>query len=193
MSKKNATPDIIVVAKKKRHMHLLQKMQQGKALSQNELKELQYYEGPLLPPGIVRTQREVAKALKISNRTIESWVANGMPKTEEGDYDLIEIKAWRDSRNEKKPTSSEKEKSDIEYRKLRNELIKIELKKRRGELIEKDKVIERWLERIKIFKKALLFIPRSCAPLVAGLEAREAEHILKNCVTDILKELSREK
>ncbi|MEK7851170.1 MAG: hypothetical protein AAB275_04745, partial [Deltaproteobacteria bacterium] len=91
---------LVEVAKKKRQIHLLDKLQKGKPLSTAEIRELEQFEGGgALPPGVVRTQGEVASALRVDKRTIERWVSDGMPREPEGDYNLIDIPAWRMVKN----------------------------------------------------------------------------------------------
>jgi len=115
----NKKPNIVEIAKKKRHLYLYEKLHSGTPFTPAELKELERLEAESdLPNGVVDTKEKVAKALNVSVRTVYYWAKEGMPVTPEGHYDLLEIKAWRMTQQSYRDVrDTEKEKWDIEYRK----------------------------------------------------------------------------
>jgi hypothetical protein len=58
----------------------------------------------VLPPGVVASQRELAQAINVSARTIESWrkspFERGMPMREDGTYSIAEVLQWKARRDE---------------------------------------------------------------------------------------------
>lgn len=178
---------LVEVAKKKRQIHLLDKLQKGKPLSTAEIRELEEFEGGTLPPGAVRTQAEVAKALRVDKRTVERWVSDGMPREPEGYYNLIDIQAWRWVKNERGDDPDEKEKTkwDIKYREYKARLAEFELKKAYGQVLSKEVVEAGRVARILAVKSALWALPKVVAPVITTMEPREAEAYLRERVREI--------
>jgi hypothetical protein len=63
-------PNIVEIAKKKRHLYLYEKLHSGTPLTPAELKELEKFEEVDSATGVVDTKEKVAKALKVSVRTV---------------------------------------------------------------------------------------------------------------------------
>jgi hypothetical protein len=80
------------IARKKRYLHLIEKLHSGTALSKQEIKELEDFEAEPLGDAIVKTIEEVAKIMEVNWRTVYRWKRDGMPVTKAGFYDLEEIK-----------------------------------------------------------------------------------------------------
>ncbi len=95
---KDNKTDVVAMAKKKRHIHLLEKLQQNKSISKSEIKELAEYEEGSKSPAVVNSQDQVAKAFKVSARTVPRWIKDGMPVRPDGYYNIIEIQSWRTAR-----------------------------------------------------------------------------------------------
>lgn len=182
--------NILTVAKKKRHMYLLEKLQRGKSLSVSELKELEAFEGKPLLPGVVRTQREVAESFHVSKRAVENWVSDGMPRTEEGYYSLLDIVAWKENKNKKKTDSNEPD-WDADYRKHKAKLAKIEYDKKIGDLISLEDVEAGRVARILAVKQSLLAFPRAVAPILAVMnEPRDIQNYLNNKIREIISQFA---
>jgi hypothetical protein len=110
--------NIMEMAKKKRHIYLLDKLQREGTLSRAELNELAKFE-PGSPPGYVATQEDLANLFKVEPRTIRRWIKAGMPQEENG-YSILAVKQWRDLRN-----SSHVKEETFEFTKseFRNQII----------------------------------------------------------------------
>ncbi len=179
------------IAKKKRQLYLFNKLQSGKPLSVAEIKEIEAFEGLPLPPGCVKTQQEVAQALGVDKRTVERWGSDGMPVTPEGNYDLLDIKAWRMTKQRCKSLGeTEKDKWDIEYRKNKALLIKIEYEKTLGQLLPKDEVMKGRIARIIAVKNAFFALPTRLAPVLAMKEPREIYIILNEAICEIIDDFA---
>ena len=72
------------IARKKRHLHLIEKMHGGAPLTKPEIAELELFEAEPLAPTVVKTIEEVAKVMDVSYRTVQRWKQDGMPTTKDG-------------------------------------------------------------------------------------------------------------
>jgi phage terminase Nu1 subunit (DNA packaging protein) len=186
--------DIIEMAKKRRHLHLVEKLARGKsstpALKKTEIRELEEFEKGPGKPGTVDSQEKVAKAFGVAVRTVERWAREGMPVTSRGEYDLIEIRSWRDFKKQKSTPGSSTKKNleywDGEFREWKAKKMKKEYMELMGQLIPRASV-EKDLIRISLsLKRAFLSLPRTVAPQLAGLDPREIESILSKRVKEII-------
>jgi len=80
--------------------NLQRKLNRSQILTAAEAKRLDEYRikfeiesGVHLPPGIVRTQREVAEHFGCHIQTVKNWCSRGMPRLPDS-YNLDEIKEW---------------------------------------------------------------------------------------------------
>jgi phage terminase Nu1 subunit (DNA packaging protein) len=187
-------PNLIEMAKKRRHLHLIEKLARGKSstptLSKAEINELKKYESDPEFPGIVDSREKVAKVFGVAWRTVERWVKDGMPITPQGDYDLLEIRAWRLIRKQKLKSKSNKKNDaemwDAKYREYKARLAEIAFKKAMGELIPKD-IVERELIQISMgIKRALLALPQQVASQLVGLEARQIDILLTSRIKEAI-------
>jgi len=195
-TKKEQKIKIVEMAKKRRHIHLLEKMQRGKsetpALSKSEINELVQLESDPNSPGVVDSQEKVAKIFGVATRTVERWAKDGMPVTPEGLYDLIEIRAWRTVKNNRKDgkKGNRKDDADARYREAKASLAEIALREKLGELIAKD-IIEKELIQISSgIKRALLGLPKQVAPQLEGLSARQIDALLTTRIKETIQAIS---
>lgn len=184
--------DIVEMAKKKRHIHLLSKMQKNQSLSKGEIEELRKYEKGSPAPGIVDSQEKVAKVFHVSTRQVRYWIKDGMPVLGDDTYDITAIQAWRILKKEKKAAGgkAEPEGWDSKFRKMKALLAEIEYKKQLGELVPRDEVMSGLIQRIIAVKTAFLSLPQTVAPQLIGLEPRQIEIILTEHIGIIIKNFS---
>ena len=90
----NQKPNIVEIAMKKREMHILEKLQKG-SLSRSEIRELAQSQGKALPQNYVTTQEAIAKAFKVTPKTVQRWIRAGAPGQSNSGYDLIAIAKWK--------------------------------------------------------------------------------------------------
>jgi len=178
------------IARKKRYLHLVQKLHEGKALTKPEIAELEEFEAEPLEPTIVKTIEEIARVMSVSYRTVQRWKRDGMPTTKEGFYDLEEIKTWHSQRNEKDKIKEGKDFWDEKIRKYKAKILGLELKRLMGELISKEEVVKSRITRIIAIKRSLLALPTRLASILAMKEPREIELILSESLNEIIDEFA---
>jgi phage terminase Nu1 subunit (DNA packaging protein) len=180
------------IARKKRHLHLIEKMQSRNPLSKSEIIEIEQFEAEPLAPSVVKTMEEVAKVMDVSYRTVQRWKQDGMPTTKDGFYDLDEIKAWHvtrneDSLNEFKDRKEYWEDNILEYKAT---MLELELKKATGEVVSRDEVEKGRVARVMMIKREFLSLPRIMAPKLAMREPREIEAELYEVISTIIDDFS---
>lgn len=182
---------IFEMAKKKRHIYLLEKMAKGKSgsptLSKAELKELAEFECNPNSPGMVDSQEKVAKGFGVAVRTVERWVKDGMPAMRDGRYNLADIQEWRFNKKKIKEGAAKDKGSKWEdqFREFKARLAEIEYKKKMGELLSREEVEHNEVQRVIAVKRSLLMLPRSLPPQLVGLEPRQIQLILLDRVKEI--------
>lgn len=193
--------NLIEMAKKRRHLHLVEKLARGKSatptLSRAEINELKNFEGNPNSPGIVDSQEKVAKIFGVATRTVERWVREGMPITSDKKYDLLDIRTWREFKkhkgrklNKKNNLQDRKDAADAEYREYKARLAEIALKRVLGEVIPKE-IVEKELIQISMgIKRILLALPQQVAPQLVGLETRQICTLLTVRITEAIKDIS---
>jgi len=192
---KPKVPDVLELAKKKRHIHLLEKVQAGKALTASELAELKEYEGQKEEPatfGIVKTLVEVSKAFRVSYRMVQYWALDGMPKTPEGHYDLNEIQAWHLTKLQEKKGLKDPEsiKWVDRYRQFKALEAEFDYKRKLAEFVSREEIEEGRVQRILALKKAFLSLPKRIVPQMYGREMREMQSVLEKRIKEILNEFA---
>jgi len=178
------------IARKKRHLHLIEKMHNGKALSKQEITELEQFEAEPLAPTIVKTLDEVARVMGVSYRTAQRWKKDGMPETKDGYYDLETVRTWHAARLEEESSAEGKAFWEERIRKYRATMLELELKKMTGELVSRDEVESGRIARIISVKRSLLAVPTRLAPVLAMKEPREIESVLYEALSEIIDEFS---
>jgi len=187
---------IVEMAKKKRQLYLLEKLHDNKkSLSRAEMKELDEYFGKKMPSGIVKTQEELAKKLDVSLRTIGYWVKDGLPKTQEGYYDLSKIQEWRFSKNKQSRKTELKEGVDweSEYRKYKAKLAEMEWKEKKGQLVPVRDVEHEVIQEFLRIKQRLLFLPKIIAAQTVGLDIRKVESLCRSRIEEIINDFAQGK
>jgi len=184
-------PNVLEMIKKKQHILLLQKAQNGEYLTQAQLGQLARYElGETRQEWVVDTEEKVAQAFGISKRAVQYWKKEGMPVTPDGKYDLVEISTWKYVTKNKEKKPSKKENWDDRYRKAKAQREEIKLKQEEGALISVSDVVDLEVNRIMAVKGALLRMVHELPPRMAGKNPRSMQKILFDKVEDILNEFS---
>ncbi len=180
------------IARKKRHLHLIEKLHNGKALTKQEIAELEQFEAEPLAPTVVKTLEEVAKVMDVSYRTVYRWKKDGMPVTSDGFYDLEQIKTWHVHKKDKNknPATEGKDFWDEKIRKYKAAMLELELKKATGDFVSKDEVEKGCIARVIAVKRTLLALPTRLAPALAMKEPREIEAALYEALSEIVDEFA---
>ena len=183
--------DVVGLARRHRHIALLEKVTKREALTPAEIRELEIFEGEAKNakdvaggkqkaaehPGIVRTRREVAKVFTVTVRTVANWLAEGAPG-KQGCYPIAEIAKWREAQNARTQAKDAadpdtREFWEREFRKAKTQIARLEYRRVRGELVEKSIVERGRVERVNIVKNRLRALPGKFAQFLVGLTAQE--------------------
>ncbi len=185
-------PNLAEVARKKRHLYLVEKLYGGKPLSTSEISELERLEAGPMGPAVVATMEDVARLMDVSYRTVQRWKQDGMPTSKEGYYDLREIKKWHISRGDKDKTELEESRAywKDQIVRLQAALLDLDVKTRTGQLMSREDVERGRLMRIMAIKRALLALPTVLAGKLAMKEPREVAAILYKAIGEIIDEFS---
>jgi phage terminase Nu1 subunit (DNA packaging protein) len=189
-------PNLVEMAKKRRHLHLVEKLSQGKSstptLSKSEIKELANLETQEGSPVRVDTHEKVARAFGVSVRTIYHWIKDGMPICRGGKYDLLEIRTWRLARSPKTGSrkNSAKENWETIFRKHKALLARIEFEERMGQLILRGVVEKELIALSMAVKTALLSLPKELAPQLEGLSVRQINDIMNRRIKEVIRRIS---
>jgi len=194
MEENKEKQNLAELARKKRYLHLIEKLHSGTPLTKSEIKELEEFEADPLDPTVVKTIEEVAKVMGVSYRTVQRWKKDDMPVTQEGYYDLDAIKAWHDERGIVDGEETEgKAYWEEKIRKYKASLLELDLKKATGELISRDEVDRGRIIRIIAVKRSFLALPTRLAPVLAMREPRDIETVLYEAIAEIIDEFAGER
>lgn len=189
---------IIELVKKKRHMQLLEKATRGH-INSREIKELAAYESAREAPQpvesqsslyIVKKQKDIADFFDVALRTIKYWKQEGMPMLPDGQYDLRAVFRWWRKREEEIRNNEKQSIWDERYREMKARKEELTYKKLSGELIPAAEVEKGRIQRVIAWKRAMQQLPRTIAPLCAGLPARAIEGVAIEHVNIILDTFS---
>jgi len=198
-----AKPDVMHIARTKRHMHLLERLAGGKTLAPGEMRELEEYERKAEPsrPGICRTQLELAEVFQVGTRSIQKWTRAGCPRRADGSYDIIAVHTWHAARAAKaagQPIDGdllEGKDGDwwaARYRQLKAKQEEITLDVIRGKYVSAAEVERGRIQRILVVKSRFLSLPHELAGALYGLEPHKIQDLLDMRIREIIAELARE-
>lgn len=177
------------IARKKRYLHLIEKMHSGVPLTKPEIRELEEFEKEPQETTIVKTAVDVAKVMDVSERTVYRWRNDGMPVTKDGYYDLEKIRVWFEAREASGNTEG-KAFWEEKIRKYKATLLELELKKVTGELVSRDEVERGRIVRVIAIKRSFLALPTRLAPVLSMKEPREIEAELYEAISEIIDEFA---
>lgn len=161
---------------------------------------------------IVTSTKEVADHFRKTVMTISRWKKQGMPVLGDGSYDILAIERWvmarkglvppplpqgPDMEEKAAPVASvlnpeSREFWDRENKKHHAGLRELELRKKKGELIERIIVEDEFLKRILEVKRGLVSLERALPPeLIACRSEREMSVVIRRCVRETLLGFSR--
>jgi len=179
------------IARKKRHLYLIQKLNTGN-LTKPEIKELEEFEKGEEKRVIVKTLEELAEVMNVSERTIFRWKKEGMPVTKEGFYDLEEISEWYKTKVGLIPADESEGKFYWQelILKCKARLLEIEVAKAQGELMPRQEVEQGWAMRVAAVRAEFTALPDRVAPILAMKEPREIKKLLLDAIIEITDEFA---
>jgi len=141
----------------------------------------------------VKTVKELARLMYVTERTVLRWKKKGMPPKKEGFYDLEAVGIWRKKMLGLMKTNA----SDGEpywremIAKNRARLLEVKVKKLQGKLIPREEVELRERMRILEAKNIFLVLPRQIAPMLVMKSQEEIEVILYKAMSEIVDNFTR--
>ena len=141
---------------------------------------------------LVVTQSEFSYLVNSSTRMIRNKTIEGMPSFGRKGIPFIEAFRWwgqnviKGGGDTETLTELKKEKMEIE-----NELKRIELLLKKGELIPRHEVLQLFLDRISVVKSGLLSLHRSLVFKLDGQDPYAWSGIIKSEVYNLLNKFSR--
>jgi phage terminase Nu1 subunit (DNA packaging protein) len=198
----------------KAYQDILKKIKEGEILTPSEVKSFDLLEKKLQgskaeeETSIVNSMGKVAQHFGKSLRQVQRWARQGMPVLSGGRYDLLQVEAWRrlkkggrgpavmsDPRSQGQPylvAEGDKDYWDMRAKKAQAEQRELDLRQRRGELVERQEVEQLFISRIMAVKQGLLSLSRGLPPqLIRCKEEREMEGIIARTARDLLESFSR--
>lgn len=158
--------DAVTVAQKRRHLHLLEKLRNGKALTaaeMTELKKLEDKKKPGQPKGtmeadqLVRTQAEAARYVGVSERTIRRWIKNGMARTADKYYIKSVLEVYKQNEGDKPSEARErKQEAEARLKEVNANLAEVKLTNIQGGFVRAEEVRKTDIEKILVLKRSLL-------------------------------------
>ena len=189
------------IAEKQRHIHLLDKVRNNRALTKKELEELAGLEeknkkkkakktngknaraAEIAAAELISTQKDAANYAGVSTRTIRRWANEGMlTVTADGKKKFIKSQLDFFKRNAGKEATEEKKKgqmADAQYKDAKAKLMQMELQIKQGQLIKLDEVETGRVERIQAVKRVLLVLPRKLPALLHGQSSKRMQQIIR--------------
>jgi phage terminase Nu1 subunit (DNA packaging protein) len=143
----------------------------------------------------VKTVKELARLMYVTERTILRWKKKGMPLKKEGFYDLEAVGIWRKKMLGLMRTDA----SDGEpywremMAKNRARLLEIKFKKLQGKLIPREDVELRERMRILEARNVFFVLPRKIAPMLVMKSQEEIEIILYKAIREIINDFGRDR
>jgi len=185
------TKDVVEVARKQRHLHLLEKLRNGETLTAAEVRELDALEHPQSDKVSLS---EIAELLGICKSSVWNWVKRGMPKNSDGTYSVAAVRAWvaaRDAeKNEASKASDDETEWTVEYRKFKALMAKLDYEKRQGQLVEVAEVDAVNVRKVLALKQRLLMLPRTLGPRLVGLNAEAISLMIEEEIMSAIRDFA---
>ena len=157
---------------------------------------------------IIVGQKALAEIFGVSERTVRNWIRAGLPRLSKRRFDRLQVQTWlarRDGQAVSRPAPGPdpcqpflpvergKEFEDSRMKRARADLLELDLKVRRGELVPRAEVQQMFVARIMAVKQGLLSLPRALPPqLMVCQTEREMEPVIFKAVHDLLEGFARD-
>ncbi len=157
--------------------------------------------------GLKLSKTALAEALDVSLNTVTDWQRRGCPVDSKGgngrrySFDLADVVAWLTARPGS--GSSETAEAEAEARatlareraalmRIRRQRGALELERERGDVVARRKVVRAAEHAAATIREAMLRVPYRLAPMVAGMDQREAFLVLVDEIRAGLEAATRE-
>lgn len=170
---------------------LIERVKNGGSLTPEEWRHMQAGRELLFyreHPNIVASLAEIGRAFGMSERQAKRWRAQGMPKTDEGRYDIVEIARWEYQR--RVPVQAAESRPRDELAELKAESARLDLAERKGELVSRTDVEQDGAEKVRQVNRRLSSMGHKLAPVISGLDEQAARKAIDDEVNQILNEFA---
>ena len=142
-------------------------------------------------------KRQLAKALGVSLSTVDKWLLKqDFPSKKVGNrycFDIEEVKKWLKKREKDRAKLNTLSKERAKLIRANAQLKELQLKKLKGELIEKQVAFEAFAFTLTRMRDKLIAIPHKSAPLlITAKSLQEIKQILEDLIREVLNEISSE-
>jgi len=194
------------LARKRRHLALVEKLAKGGTLTPAEIRELEAFErsdakpgagGPR--PGFCRTQAELAEAFGVDERTVRNWLKTkdgSFPVQPDGSYSIRAVTQWYEGRRRGRPgqqAAGDQELDpdywDARYRRAKALMAEDLLAVRRGELGRLEAWRREYGRQLQAGIYRLRGLGAKMAAALVGLGPREIKELLDANAMEIEAEI----
>ena len=145
---------------------------------------------------MIVTVTQLAEIYECTERTIQNWAEEGMPKEDRGEYDLAKVAKWVYLR-QKRELEIVRESGDeklhalkMQGQRINNREREVKLRRMLGELVDFDAVRIAWVGECKVFRKNLSALVPKLAHALAGVEdTGKKREIILNHVREVMNML----
>jgi phage terminase Nu1 subunit (DNA packaging protein) len=150
---------------------------------------------------IAHTWAQVAEYFNVSARTVHTWIKQGMPGrsgrpgTQEGQFPLHDIEAWREGRKDPRISTGDETKNQAQARlsTLRADMLERELREKDGVLIDANEVARHWLRcqnecRAQLTQLPALIakhLPEKLSPSLRKKMRKKVQEVVDACMANL--------
>lgn len=136
-----------------------------------------------------RTSGEIAAILGVSEDTVHNYVKAGAPKLAHNQYDERLFIPWVIEQYKKRDTATLAE-EQARLTKNKADLAELELAEKRGEVVRRADVSQKWERTASIIRARFLALPAITQDVVSAPTLPESQKVIEDAVWNILAELS---
>lgn len=142
------------------------------------------------------TRAEAALFLNISPPSLDGMVRSGAPRRSDHQFDLLELASWkarRDaSQSERIEAGDDSEKSLVDLRRARLQLVKVNIAEKVGKLISLDSAVEQMsLAAVTVRHRLNAMVAKSVPLIIACRTIDEGEEVMQREIDEVLATLQR--
>jgi hypothetical protein len=146
--------------------------------------------GHIRQPGVrVETVADLARRWDVTDARIYQFCRAGMPRNEDGSFDLDSVDAWRAARSAKNGAGSappsERSQAETELARIRVEEARIDLEIKRGNLVDKDLPLKIIAAQNAEAIEHIMQMPDYFVALINDLPADDRRRIREACIRKV--------
>lgn len=177
---------------------LLERQKTGKPLTRAQMQQVENYFGSREPKQRTwaKSMQELAVMFGVSRVTIRTWIKRGAPAANaSGFYPIEDWRDWVESHGSVEVSDDEEmmDKSRLMAKQvfLRNQMLEIQLKEMRGEVLHRDEVRQKLYQTFDTCRRLQLRIGPSLAGRLSGLPPAQIAKEITSAIRDTYVEIQR--